>query len=199
MVQDFAEALLPDILRRFAALHPNTQLHLRIAGSPDLTDAVSRGELDIALCMGRPGERGTLGMEPMIWMGEAASLEAPELPLVLLDKPCLFRTTALRALADAGHRFRIALETPSLSGLRAAVQAGLGITCRTRLLADLANLPVLRHPALPALPPVATVMLHGAAPGTAARRLARLVEDAYAGLLNGAQEPAEENSLLATR
>jgi DNA-binding transcriptional LysR family regulator len=182
MVQDFAEALLPDILRRFSALHPHTQLHLRVGGSPDLNDAVSRGELDIALCMGRPGEQDALGTAPMIWIGDAALLRAPEIPLVLLDMPCLFRTAALRALADSGQRFRVALESPSLSGLRAAIQAGLGVTCRTRLLADLAGLPVIEDEQLPALPVVATTMLRGNAPSTAARRLAELVEAAYRGL-----------------
>jgi DNA-binding transcriptional LysR family regulator len=179
MVQDFAESLLPDILSRFAVLHPRTHLHLRVAGSPDLTDAVSRGELDLALCMGRPGEREGLATSPMIWIGNPALLDAPEIPLVLLDKPCLFRSTALRALGEAGLRFRIALETPSLSGLRAAVQADFGITCRTHLLADLAGLPVLTNQALPALPPVATLMLRGPAPSAACRQLASLLETAY--------------------
>lgn len=189
MVQDFAETLLPDILSRFAALHPRTHLHLRVAGSPDLTDAVSRGELDLALCMGRPGERDGLGMTPMIWIGNPDLLEAPELPLVLLDRPCLFRSTALRALGEAGLRFRIVLETPSLSGLRAAVQAGLGITCRTHLLANLAALPVLTNPVLPALPPVATLMLRGTAPSAACRQLASLLEAAYLGSLPAGGNP----------
>jgi DNA-binding transcriptional LysR family regulator len=179
MVQDFAEALLPDILSRFAVLHPRTQLHLRVAGSPDLTDAISRGELDLALCMGRLGEPERLATTPMIWIGNAALLQAPEIPLVLLDKPCLFRSTAMRALREAGLPFRIVLETPSLSGLRAAVQAGLGITCRTHLLADLAGLPVLTGLALPPLPQVATLMLRGPAPSAACRQLASLLEAAY--------------------
>ena len=132
IVQDFAEAFLPGILNSFGAQHPKTQVHLRVAGSPDLTDAISRGELDVALCMSRPGERPALATEPMIWIGAAPLLERPEIPLVLLDKPCLFRSAALRALSEAGLRFRIVLETPSLSGLRAAVEAGIGITCRAR-------------------------------------------------------------------
>ncbi|MEJ0047897.1 MAG: LysR substrate-binding domain-containing protein [Rhodospirillales bacterium] len=56
MVQDFAETLLPAILRHFSALHPQTQLQLKVAGSAELMDAYSRSELDIALCIGRPAD-----------------------------------------------------------------------------------------------------------------------------------------------
>lgn len=199
MVQDFAEAFLPEILRRFGEQHPQTQVHLRVAGSPDLTDAMSRGELDIALCMSRPGERQALATAPMIWIGEAALLNGPEIPLVLLDRPCLFRSAALRTLSDAGIRFRIALETPSLSGLRAAVQAGLGITCRTQLLADVAGLPGLGGSVLPALPDVATILLQGGTPSATSHRLAALVEAAYRDFLNGAHEQSEHNSLFSVR
>lgn len=178
MVQDFAEALLPEILRQFSVQHPHTQLHLKVASSPDLTDAVSRGELDVALCMGRADDRAALSTAPMIWIGDPALLEAAEWPLVLLDRPCMFRSAALRALSESGRRFRIALETPSLSGLRAAVQAGLGLTCRTRLLAELAALPALTDRRLPELDNVATTMLVGAATNSASRRLAELVEAA---------------------
>jgi DNA-binding transcriptional LysR family regulator len=178
MVQDFAEALLPDILRQFSAQNPQTQLHLKIASSPDLTDAISRGELDVALCMGRPGERSAVSTAPIIWIGDPALLDAPEWPLVLLDRPCMFRSAALRALSESGRRFRIAVETPSLSGLRAAVQAGLGLTCRTQLLAALSGRPALNDPRLPKLSSVATTILLGASNSAAARRLADLVETA---------------------
>ncbi|MEJ0047898.1 MAG: hypothetical protein WDN04_18580 [Rhodospirillales bacterium] len=48
----------------------------------------------------------------MVWLGDPALAEAPEIPLVLLDAPCLFRAAALRALRDSGRRFRVAVENP---------------------------------------------------------------------------------------
>jgi DNA-binding transcriptional LysR family regulator len=178
LVQDFAEALLPEILRQFSAQNPQTQLHLKVASSPDLTDAINRGELDVALCMGRPGERPALATSPIIWIGDPAVLDLPELPLVLLDRPCMFRSAALRALSEAGRRFRIALETPSLSGLRAAVQAGLGLTCRTDLLASLTGQPALTDRRLPTLGTVATTLLVGTSNSAASHRLVELIETA---------------------
>lgn len=178
MVQDFAETKLPDILRAFSDLHPRTQLQLRVAGSTDLMDMCSRGALDIALCIGRPGDPQARQSTPTLWLGNPALATQEEIPLVLLDAPCLFRSSALRALQDAGQRFRVAVETPSLSGMRAAVQAGLGLTCRTNLLADWAGLPVVRAPNLPAVPDVSYTLWQAEALTGAGRRLASLVEAA---------------------
>lgn len=55
------------------------------------------------------------------------------LPLVMFDSPCLMRTPALACLDRAGIPWRIVFVSHSLSGIWAAVQAGLGITVRTRV------------------------------------------------------------------
>jgi len=178
MVQDFAETLLPEILRDFSALHPQTQLRLHVAGSPELVDAYSRSALDIALGLGRPADPHVLMVAPMIWLGDAELAEAEEVKLVLLEAPCVFRTACLRALQDAGRRFRIVVETPSLSGMRAAVSAGLGVTCRTDLVAGWGGLPVVPPRLLPHLPEVGYVLLRSEDPTEAGRRLGELTEAA---------------------
>jgi DNA-binding transcriptional LysR family regulator len=178
MVQDFAETLLPEILRDFAALHPQTQLRLHVAGSPELTDAYNRSELDIMLGLGRPADPHVLQVAPMIWLGEAELAQAEEVKLVLLEAPCVFRTACMRALQDAGRRFRIVVETPSLSGMRAAVAAGLGVTCRTDLVAGWGGLPTVPEALLPKLPDVGYVLLQSEDPTEAGRRLGALTEAA---------------------
>lgn len=65
------------------------------------------------------------------------------------------RDAAIAALEAAGRPYRIVLETPSLSALRAAVTGGIGITCRTDALMGLD--PEI-HDGLPALPRVAYVL-----------------------------------------
>jgi DNA-binding transcriptional LysR family regulator len=55
----------------------------------------------------------------------------------------------LAALEHAGRPYRIVLETPSLAALRAAVQSGLGITCRTTHFIDEIIPPKEDLPALP--------------------------------------------------
>lgn len=137
--QDFAESGLPDILRLFADTHPRLRLDLRIGRSAELGGAFERGELDLALAMrsgASPDERLVL-REPMLWLGAAECLKRAGggVPLALLDAPCGFRHAAIAALDGADRRYRIAASSASLSGLAAAVKAGIAVTARTARMA----------------------------------------------------------------
>jgi len=178
MVQDFAETLLPEILRNFSELHPQTQLRLHVAGSQELADAYNRSALDIVLGLGRPTDPHVQMVAPMMWLGDRALAEAEDVKLVLLEAPCVFRTACLRALQDAGRRFTIVVETPSLSGMRAAVAAGLGVTCRVDLVAGWGGLPAVPPGLLPKLPDVGYVLMQCQDPTEAGRRLGELTESA---------------------
>jgi len=134
--QDMAEAVLPALLRRFARERPEVELTLRIDRSLAVIEAVQAGALDVGIALRRdePGNLGTLMTERMLWIG-AKGWDCPTgqpLPLALFEAPCSFRTAALDALAGAGRTARVAVTSPSLAGLRAAVEAGMGLTVRTR-------------------------------------------------------------------
>lgn len=176
VVQDFAETLLSGLLAQFAQLHPATQLQVRVAGSPELLELLHSDRLDIVFCMGAEDDPAAARVVPMLWHGEPALAEAEVLPLAVLEVPCRFRDAALRALERAGRPHRIALETPSLSALRAAVQAGLAVTCRTALFRP-GHAP-LDTAELPALPKVAYVKHARPSPHATILRLAALVEAA---------------------
>ncbi len=95
----------------------------------------------------------------MAWYG-AAELAANEvIPLAVLERPCRFREAAIASLEAAGRRYRIAVETPNLSTLRAAVDATLGVTCRMNLF--LGEDAMISDGELPALPQVAIVIGRG--------------------------------------
>ncbi len=51
----------------------------------------------------------------------------------MFDTPCLMRTHAIDCLNRAGIPWRVVFVSHSLSGIWAAVQAGLGVTLRTRI------------------------------------------------------------------
>jgi len=53
------------------------------------------------------------------------------LPLVMFDAPCQMRSRAIAVLDQAGIPWRVVFTSPSLNGIWAAVQAGLGITLRS--------------------------------------------------------------------
>lgn len=67
----------------------------------------------------------------MRWFGKPHLFDAEVIPLVGVTAPCPFMKAAQRSLDMAGKPWRMVMTTPSLDGVRAAVGAGLGITCRT--------------------------------------------------------------------
>jgi DNA-binding transcriptional LysR family regulator len=181
--QDFAEMFLPGVLRDFVTAHPDVQMQVRIGGSQELLDALRADHLDVVLCVRASGDAQSIKTGPMEWLGDSKLLERPALPLALLEPPCVFRATALRVLEEAQRPFKIVVETASLSGVRAAVQAGLAVTCRNPLFIDPELMTVLRGMGLPALPDVCFALHLNAEASPATKHLAALVRDTTTALL----------------
>lgn len=179
MVQDFAEMLLSGLLAQFAELHPEAQIYSRIAGTAELVGLLERRQLDIVLGFSAPNDPHAIAHAPMAWYGNSELLKHDTVPLAVLETPCRFREAAIRALEDAGRTFRITVETPNLTTLRAAVQAGLGITCRTHLF--LREDPLEDHN-LPALPRVSCILRTANGLDSATARLAELARETVAAL-----------------
>ena len=174
LVQDFAETLLSGVLAQFAHLNPETQLQVRVGGSQELLNLLSSDRLDVVLCMGAADDPAAIRTAPVSWLGDAALASQEVLPLAVLEAPCRFREAALGSLAAAGRAYRVVLETPSLSVLRAALEAGLGVSCRTEMISTQR----IDDPALPPLAPVAYVQHLRDAPHGTIKRLAELVRSA---------------------
>ncbi|KRA56228.1 LysR family transcriptional regulator [Caulobacter sp. Root655] len=175
LVQDFAETLLSGVLARFTQLNPEVQLQVRVAGSPELLDLLNGDRLDVVLCMGAPEDAAAVRVAPMVWHGDPELAKRSVLPLAILEPPCRFRDAALAALDRDGRPYRVALETPSLSALRAAVEAGLAVTCRTALFRPLST-PI--EAGLPVVPQVAYVRRVGPAPHPSIAKLSDLMHAA---------------------
>lgn len=166
--QDFA-ALLPDVLRQFAALYPRTQVELRVEGNGALIEALDKQQLDLAITIGFADRKDALllGELPVLWIASRAfSTQEAVLPLAMLGPQCAFRKAAVQQLETAGIPYRIAATSPSLDGLWAALQGGLGVTARTAMQLPshlVAGASLHRLPALPAFP----VTLHRASNASA--------------------------------
>jgi DNA-binding transcriptional LysR family regulator len=174
-VQDFAETLLSGVLARFTQLNPETQVQVRVGSSAELLDLMRAGQLDVVLCMSAPDDPAAVRTAPMQWLGNADLARQEALPLAVLELPCRFRDAALAALTQAGRPWRIVLETPSLAALRAAVESGLGVTCRTTHFMDTV---IGSREGLPALPHVGYVRHIRSNPHPTIRRLADLIQTA---------------------
>lgn len=181
--QDFAETSLPPLLGQFARTYPRVRMDVRVDRGAVLCEAVKGGTLDLALTWGHHAKTSTfLGRRSVHWVGAPGwrlPVDGP-VQLAAFDAPCTFRSMAINALDGAGISWRHAFSSPGLSGLWAAVTAGLGVTARTAQ-AIPAHLAVLapQVSGLPHLPPV-DLVLHEARPGPspAASRFRDILLDA---------------------
>jgi DNA-binding transcriptional LysR family regulator len=130
--EDFVASLLPDVLREFVRTHPLVEFELTVGLSGELNEKLGRGELDLVCGKRRPGEdRGRLvWRDRLAWVsGDRRTLDpATPVPLILYSPPSITREIALAALERCGRSWRIVCTSGSLSGLRAAALAGLGIS-----------------------------------------------------------------------
>jgi len=179
MVQDFAELLLSGLLYRFNQRHSDTQIYSRIAGTGELLALLGRGQLDIVIGFGAEHNPDAVTETPIGWYGNPSLVEQTPLPLAVLETPCLFRDIALRSLDEVGLTYRVAVETPDLTTLRASVQAGLGITCRTLFSMEA---PIIVDSGLPELPNVFCTLLAANGLDRAAAHFAELARENIAAL-----------------
>jgi DNA-binding transcriptional LysR family regulator len=163
MSVDFEHTWLPKAMARFGKTHPKIVVELRVDRNSVLERSVARSELDIALAFGpdTPSDRSQLGSTPMAWIG-SGSFHWPgeaELPLLLLEPPCIFRTAAIQALDAASIPWRVAVTSPSLGGIWATAAAGMGLTLRSAAAIPAGLLDVGTRFGLPALPAIGVKIL----------------------------------------
>ena len=161
---DFAENGLPAVLARFARTHDKVRIEARAERNSELIKRVAAGQLDFALVW--QDERVTRYLEkvaelPLVWVGQPGYVRSSKtvLPLAAFEAPCMFRAAATAALDKLGQPWHLSFTTPSLAGLWAAVESGLGLAVRTPI-------GVPRHLALlgkaeklPTLPSVSLVFI----------------------------------------
>ncbi|MDV6318248.1 LysR substrate-binding domain-containing protein [Chromohalobacter sp. HP20-39] len=169
---------LPEALSEFESQYPGVELQVDCGLSVDLVQSVRAGSLDLAITTRQPKSPGgeVLCQEPTVWAGAPGHDTQRRTPLPLAvstDGVCIFRERALAALDAVGLPWRIAYTSASLSGLTAAVRAGLAITVLTpsMLGSDLSIIDSVEG--LPELP-MTEIALHRSPgrPKEAARQLA---------------------------
>lgn len=129
LLEDLTTPSLSQSLAEFSRMHPGATLELVSLPGPAMREAFTSGRLHLALCdpayLPEP-PRWTARM-PLAWAaGPGLDPAADPLPLALFSQPCHWRQPVLRALDEAGRRWRVAFESTSLAGIQAAVRAGLG-------------------------------------------------------------------------
>jgi DNA-binding transcriptional LysR family regulator len=177
--QDIMERWLPPVLARFSATRPAIRLELLVDHSRNLAEAWRAGRLDLCVRFAagsEDGERFLSSAAVDLYAARTFRWNGREpLPLVLLEPPCVFRATLLRALDAAAIPWRVAVSSPGVSAMWAAVRAGLGVTARATFAVP-AGARRWRPPGLDPLPRAALTLEGGEARGEPLRALRAEIE-----------------------
>jgi DNA-binding transcriptional LysR family regulator len=132
VVEDFAATGLASVLGRLRCQYPRFELTTEVGLSTDMLRRLETGSLDLVLgkrvCGRSQGD--LLGRQKLVWVGSMEALGGSQdtVPLALYPAPSTSREIMLETLRQHGRRWSVRFESRSLSSLRAAVLAGLGIS-----------------------------------------------------------------------
>jgi DNA-binding transcriptional LysR family regulator len=129
---DLAITQLPRILRHFRQLYPQINLELTVNQSGPLYRRLKAGQLDLIFIKANPSETPEgvrVSRDNMVWVGHDKTVIDPgqPVPLIAYTAPSVSRQIAIDALEAAGRTWRITCNTREVSGLLAAVRAGIGV------------------------------------------------------------------------
>jgi len=131
--EDFAAYRLAKLLAAFSRSHPALRLDVRADQSANLKRELERGELDLALFKRTAGEKGGIAVWPerVHWVtskSQPRDTRQGSVPLIGFPTGCLYRAGAIHALESAGRNWHMAYTSSNLSGIQAAIAAGMGLS-----------------------------------------------------------------------
>ncbi len=128
---DHGRAKLAKIIAAFTRHHPKVELEVTCALSSEFPDALEKGGLDLAVYeVENPKQHEEVLFEdPTCWVASThRTFRTNEsLPVALFDHACWWRDVALKSLDARGQPYRIAYSSQSVSGVIAAVEAGIAV------------------------------------------------------------------------
>lgn len=175
--EDFALSGLPGVLTEFRRHRPDVDLELSVGLSGALYQRFDAGELDLIFAKRKPGDkRGRVAWrEPLVWIGRPGlSIEEGEpIALVAYAPPSITRSMAIEALERSSINWTMSCSSGSLSGLHAALLAGLGVAAHSGRLVPAGLVALPPQNSLPDLPEIEFVAI---GPGKGNSIASRMVE-----------------------
>ncbi len=162
---DYALRFLPNVLKRFAEVHPDVEVEVVCAPSSELVPKLKSGMLDLALLSDGHQPDGQAAQElwrgPLVWIGSDrhSTHRLDPLPLALASPTCCWRNAAISQLASAGRRYRVAYTAATQIGTLAPVMAGLAVTVSPATLMPLGLRALGPEDGMPPLPDFQVVMV----------------------------------------
>lgn len=129
--RDIMRPFIPPILRSFGDAWPKVRVELVCKTSIQLREALSKGEIDVALTteIDTPDTAERLLTEDLVWIsgsGGKARYQTP-LPITITDETCSFRAAMLRALGGSAQDWRLVGPVGTNDALLATVEADLAL------------------------------------------------------------------------
>ncbi|MEM8694051.1 MAG: LysR family transcriptional regulator [Pseudomonadota bacterium] len=128
---DHGRTKLAAIIATFTRQHPKVDLDVTCALSTSFPEDLSRGLLDLAIYeVEEPSmHEEVLYEDPTCWVSSAhRSFPVDEsLPVALFDHACWWRDAASISLQARGKPYRVVYSSQSVSGVLAAVEAGIAV------------------------------------------------------------------------
>ncbi|MBC7405284.1 MAG: LysR family transcriptional regulator [Cytophaga sp.] len=156
VVEYLAPQRLPEIISKLRSAYPRLDLRLKIDLSGSLKRDLEEGKLDVVIAAKTDADNGGIVLfeEQLCWAVSRDSEvdHSAPLPMVFLPQPCFYRQAAIDALDNIGRAWVCAVTTMNISGVQAAVGAGLaiGVLSRTSMLPSMKSLTTDKQfPALP--------------------------------------------------
>ncbi len=134
---EFAVSFLPEILGKFALSYPNVTLEVNCDLSTHLVERLQEGEFDLIIAIHEeptPKSFIRVWTEDLVWVTSPkhSSHTKSPLPLIVAPTGCVYRSRVIHTLNKVGMPWRIVYTSPNISGIQAAVLAGLGVTAMAR-------------------------------------------------------------------
>ena len=128
--EDYISPFLTRILSRFSKAHPQVNVDVISNLSVNLKKDVAQADLDFALCSEIREGGSVVFREPMAWISSAKHGQhkiLDRIPLAVSYEGCPYRRWAIRSLEEAGRKFRVNYNSPTSTGIMAAVRVGFSV------------------------------------------------------------------------
>ena len=129
---DLVGATLAPVLKSYAERHPQVEISLVCASSPELLEELEKGTIDLCVVEEPFGaSRGEcLAVERLVWVGAKAgnAYRKVPLPISMVADTCAFRSSVFAALSNDGRRWRTVFENGNIEATTATVRTDLAVT-----------------------------------------------------------------------
>ena len=134
---EFATALLPKIVSRFAKAYPNVTLEVNCELSKKLLSKEGKANHDLILALeDSPSKTASdlLKTDDLVWVAsrDHNTQKVSIVPLIAAAEGCIYRHRAIKILDHHQQPWQIVYTIPDLTGIQHAIEEGLGVTVLAR-------------------------------------------------------------------